>query len=103
MSSSLAVHASGIVGVVKRPVLLKGIQPECSEKRSCAPVVLEAVITKAGSVRDAKIAEGATSACADAAIAALEEWEYQPATLNSQPVDVIWKYRVTRCRIAPAD
>jgi hypothetical protein len=101
--SSLAVHASGVVGIVKRPVLLKRVQPECSHRRNCSPVVLEAVITKVGSVRDAKIAEGASSTCADAAIAALAKWKYQPATLNDQPVDVIWKYRVTRCRITSAN
>ena len=71
MMSSQAVYASGVVQIVKRPVLMKEIQPECSNPRRCEPVVLEAVITKAGSVRDAKIAEGASSACSEAAIAAL--------------------------------
>jgi protein TonB len=99
--SSQAVHASGVVQIVKRPVLVKEIQPECSDRRSCEPVVLEAVITKAGSVRAAKIAESASSACAEAAIGALAKWVYQPATLNGRPVDVIWKYRVTRCFITP--
>ena len=103
MVSSPAVHASRVFGIVKRPVLVKRVQPECGDRRNCAPVVLDAVITKAGSIRDAKIAEGASSGCADAAIAALAKWEYQPATLNDQPVDVIWKYYVTRCRITPAN
>ena len=103
MVSSPAVHASRVSGIVKRPVLVKGIQPECGDRRSCAPVVLEAVITKTGSIREAKIAEGASSACADVAIAALAKWEYRPATLNDQPVDVIWKYYVDRCRITQAN
>jgi TonB family protein len=81
---------------------VKRVQPECSHRHNCEPVVLEAVITKTGSVRDAKIVEGAFSECADAAIAALSKWKYQPATLNTQPVDSIWKYYVTRCRITPA-
>ena len=101
MLSSPAVHASHVAGIVKRPVLVKRVEPECSHR--CAPVVLEAVITKAGSVRDAKIVEGASSECAAAAIAALLKWKYQPVTLNDQPVDTIWKYRVSRCRITPID
>lgn len=102
MVSSPAVHASRVVGIVKRPVLVKRVEPECSHPRNCAPVVLEAVITKAGSIRDSKIVEGTSSECADAAIAALAKWKYQPATLNDQPVDSIWKYFVTRCVITPA-
>jgi len=103
MVSSPAIQASRVAGIVKRPVLLQRVEPECSHPRNCAPIVLEAVITKAGSVRDAKIVEGASSACADAAIAALSKWKYEPATLNTQPVDTIWKYRVSRCRITPID
>ncbi|HXH94468.1 MAG TPA: energy transducer TonB [Thermoanaerobaculia bacterium] len=101
MLSSPAVHASHVAGIVKRPVLLQRVEPECSHR--CAPVVLEAVIAKDGSVRDAKIVEGTSSECADAAIEALSKWKYEPATLNTQPVDTIWKYRVSRCWITPID
>lgn len=101
--TSPAVRASGVSGIVKRPVLVKSVQPECRDRRSCAPVVLEAVITKAGSIRDVKIAEGAADGCTDAAIAALAKWKYQPATLNDQPVDTLWKYYVTRCHITLAN
>lgn len=49
-------------------------------------VVLQAVIAKDGSVRDVKVVTG-NPTLAEAAMRAVRQWRYQPATLNGQPVE----------------
>jgi hypothetical protein len=91
---------SRVVEAVKRPVLLSRIEPQCLSPRRCTPVVIEALISKGGSVRDARVVEGESSVCAQVAIDALAKWKYNPARLNGQPVEVVVRYRMTGCRIA---
>ena len=94
---------SRVAGVVKRPVLVRRVEPKCHFWYRCKPAVLEATINQGGFVRDVKVIAGQGSRCTDAAIAALHEWKYQGATLNDQPVAVIWKFTVERCNITPAN
>ncbi len=97
------ITGDGPVGSVRRPVLLDREEPKCTKRAKCPAAVIEAIIGKSGSIRDARIVEGEPSRCVEAAIAALAKWKYKPGTLNGQPVDVVAKYRVNGCRIRQAD
>ncbi len=79
-------------GEVKAPQLIERIDPPYPEiarkPRLEGVVVLEAVITAAGSVEGATVVKSAHPILDDAARRALLQWRYRPATLNGRPVRV---------------
>lgn len=63
--------------------------PEKERKRSGeVKVILQGVIQKDGSVRDLAVLRSPGRAFEEAAIAAVGQWKYQPATKNGEPVTV---------------
>lgn len=59
-----------------------------------SPVVLQAMISKDGSVTDVKLAQG-EAALAPYAMRAVRQWKYQPYVQDGQPVDVQTQITVT--------
>jgi protein TonB len=79
-------------GVVKEPRIVKLVPPVYPKMASLArvsgTVVLEAVVTVDGTVAEIRIISG-HPLLADAAIAAVKQWQYEPTLLNGVPTAVI--------------
>jgi TonB family protein len=68
-------------GDVTAPVLIKRVEPEYhSGRRAAGVIVLEAVVTKTGTVRDIRIVSGADDPMASRVVSAVKRWEFRPAT-----------------------
>ena len=67
--------------VPKYPALAVRAQLECS-------VILEAVIGKQGEVIDVEVVRGCSLGLNESALAAVQQWQYHPATQNGRPVEV---------------
>jgi protein TonB len=80
VKSSTGVSGGTIQRVVKPTYPAEALRLKRSGK-----VVLQAVITKEGSVRDLKVMSG-DSLLARAAMDAVTQWRYQPYVLNGQPI-----------------
>jgi len=80
-----------------RPVRISGAEPHYTEiarrARLEGVVILRAIISREGLVRDLSVVKPLGLGLEDAAVAAVENWRFEPATLNGEPIDVI--YRVT--------
>ena len=50
----------------------------------------ELTIAKDGNVRDVKVLRRLPMGLTEAAVAAVEQWRYQPATLAGEPIDIIY-------------
>ena len=95
-----AIAPLRITGDVRAPVELKQVRPIYPDLAKRAGiegiVIIEAVIDKSGDVIDARILRGIPkSGCDEAAIEAVLQWKYKPATLNGTPVDVFMTVTVT--------
>ena len=79
-------------GDVKRPVVITRVEPiytEVAKKvRISGIVILEVIIDRTGVVKDAQVIKGLPFGLDQAAVDAVKQWRFRPATLNGQPVDV---------------
>jgi periplasmic protein TonB len=84
---------------VKQPELIKKVEPPYPEvarrSRLEGVVVLEAVITKTGSVEEVKVLRSLHPVLDAAATNAVKQWKYKPAILNGRPVKVYFTVTVT--------
>jgi periplasmic protein TonB len=78
-------------GKVQPPKLIRQVQPIypplAKQARVQGDVVIESVIDQQGKVTQMKVVTG-SPLLVQAAIQALEQWQYQPTLLNGQPVAV---------------
>ena len=85
-------------GDVKAPVIVSKVEPVYPEEARAARVsgivILEVVIDKTGSVRDAVVLKPLPFGMDKAAIDAVKQWKFKPGTLNGMPVDVIFNLTV---------
>lgn len=95
------LHAPGAVrvgGDVKAPIVVKRVNPMYAEEarrdRISGIVILEVLIDKTGNVKDALVLKGLPDGLSDAATDAVKQWQFQPATLNGEPVDVIFNLTI---------
>jgi len=86
-------------GAVSFPVLVHRVEPEypraAVQARSQGVVVLEAVITGRGEVEDVRVLRSANPLLDDAAVRAVRQWTYRPATLAGHGVRVRLSVTVT--------
>jgi protein TonB len=79
-------------GAIKAPELVKRVNPVYPAVARAAKlqgiVIIEAIIAKDGSVRDAKVLRPAPM-LDQAALDAVSQWKYTPTTLNGEPVEVV--------------
>jgi len=94
-----AEETSRIVGDVRKPVLVKRVEPQCKwwKAQRSAVSTLQVTIWKDGRITEVKVVKGPETAYTDAASQALQEWEFRPATLNGQPVAVLVTFKVRGC------
>jgi periplasmic protein TonB len=67
--------------------------PEAAEQGISGTVYLEAIITKAGLIRELKVLSG-DPVLAASALDAVRQWRYRPTYLNGKPVEVITQVEV---------
>ncbi|MFL6245821.1 MAG: energy transducer TonB [Thermoanaerobaculia bacterium] len=88
-------------GTVVAPVVVERVEPQLGPHGlngmpSFAAVVIEAVITRTGCVRDVHVVRQTTSGDLNsAAVSAISKWKFKPGTLDGQPVDVLFTVTVT--------
>jgi protein TonB len=86
-------------GEVKEPIEVSRVKPQYPEAarkaRMQGVVILEAIITKDGSVSDVRILRGINPLLDNAAMRAVQQWRYKPATFNGRPVPVYLTVTVT--------
>ena len=79
-------------GGIQLPSLIHRVEPIFPQSylamRKEGTVVLSALIGKDGSVKDAKIVSSPDAALSAAALDAVRQWRYEPATMNGQPADL---------------
>ena len=95
-SHALQLNASGAYEVghdVKAPQLIKRVEPvypsEARANRVKGIVVLQVLIDKTGAVRQIVVRKEFAPGLSDAAVDAVRQWQFAPATLNGKPVDVV--------------
>ena len=81
-----------VTGDVKKPVKIFEVKPQYTEiarkARIQGVVILQTIIDKEGNITDVKVLKGLPMGLADAAVDAVKQWKYEPATLNGKPVAV---------------
>jgi protein TonB len=87
-----------ITAEVKQPELIRKVEPPYPEiarkARIQGVVILEAVITKTGSVENVKVLRSLHPILDQAALNAVRQWLYKPAMLNNRPVKVYFTVTV---------
>lgn len=85
-------------GDVKAPIKVESPPPQYTEiarkARIQGVVIVEAIIDKEGNVTNVKVLKGLPMGLDQAAVDAVKNWKFQPATLNSKPVAVIYNLTV---------
>ena len=81
-----------------RPERIAGLQPRYTEvarrARLEGVVILRAVITRQGDVRDVKIVKPLGLGLDEAAAETVRGWRFRPARLDGEPIDVIYSLTV---------
>jgi TonB family protein len=90
---------SRVAGEVRKPIIVKRVVPQCRwwKPHRRATSSLEVTIWKDGQVHQISVVRGPETAYTAAAEEALRKWQFRPATLNGQPVDVLVWFRVRGC------
>ncbi len=98
----LSLNAPGappfqVGGDVTPPVVLNHVAPiypvTARRARISGAVVIEAVIDRAGVVRDTRVVKPLPFGLSEAALDAVRQWKFRPGTLDGKPVDV--KFNLT--------
>jgi TonB family protein len=87
-----------VEGNVTRPEKISGSPPvytiEARKARITGVVILEAIIDEQGNVTDVKVLQGLPMGLDQAALEAVKNWKFKPATLDGQPVKVYYTLTV---------
>ncbi len=86
-------------GEVNRPVKIHAPMPSYPEigrkTRTQGTVIVQAIIDKRGEVTEIKVLKTLPMGLTEAAVSAMKQWQFKPATLNGKPVDVYYNLTVT--------
>ena len=106
-----APGAYRVGGEVKAPRVVNRVEPiftpEARRDKVSGITIIEVLIGKDGRVKDAKVLKPLPDGLSESALAAVEQWEFEPGTLKGEPVDVIFNLTVnfkldTKPPLAPA-
>jgi protein TonB len=85
-------------GEITKPERLGGAQPAYTElarkARVQGVVIVEAIIDKEGKVTNVRVLKGLPMGLDQAAVDAVKNWRFRPATLNGRPVSVYYSLTV---------
>lgn len=86
-------------GMVEAARLIKKVNPPFPASAKAqgveGSVTIEAIIDKAGFISSARAVGGSSADLAQAALDAIQQWQYTPARLNGEPVDVLTEITVS--------
>jgi TonB family protein len=91
-SATQPVHVEDSEGKVTRPTILQSVKPRFTGLTGT--VVVEALIDEDGCVRQTRIVRSVLNSMDQAAVHAIEQWVFLPATLNGRPVRVFYTLSV---------
>ena len=87
-----------IHGGVERPQRVHYVAPQYTEMarkiRLEGPVILQTIIDARGNVQEVKVLKGMNFGLTESAVAAVQQWRFEPATLNGKPVAVYYNLTV---------
>jgi len=87
------------VGDVKAPIVLKRVSPPYPRPAVFAHlngfVIVECIIDRTGAIRDAKVVKSSSGLFEQAALDAVQQWQFAPGTLHGKAVDTIFDLTVT--------
>ncbi len=87
-----------VTGDVQKPIKISDVQPQYTEiarkARIQGVVILQTIIDKNGDITDVKVLKNLPMGLGDAAVTAVRQWKYEPATLNGKPVAVYFNLTV---------
>jgi len=85
-------------GDVKAPIVTYRVEPKYTDEARAnhvsGIVIVECVIGKDGRVRDVVVLKGLPFGLGQSAIDAVRQWQFQPATLAGEPVDVLFNLTI---------
>jgi TonB family protein len=85
-------------GEITEPVAVEKVRPQYPEEARKAKVMgtvlLDAVITEEGVVDQVKVVESPDEQLAEAAVAAVKQWRFDPALCDGEPVAVWYKLTI---------
>lgn len=86
-------------GEVRPPVAIARVEPDyepCARKkvRVRGLTILEAVIERDGTVRSLRLLKSAEPCTAKAALEAMRQWKFKPATYRGKPVACVMSFTV---------
>lgn len=85
-------------GDVRAPEKITAPQPQYTEiarkARIQGVVIVQAIIDKEGQVTNVKVLKGLPMGLEEAAVEAIKNWKFKPATLNGKPVTVYYNLTV---------
>ncbi len=86
-------------GEVSRPVKIHAPQPSYTEiarkARIQGEVRVQSIIDRNGDVGNIEVLKGLPMGLTEAAVDAIRQWKFKPATLRGKPVDVYYRLTVT--------
>ena len=68
---------------------------EARQARVQGVVILQTIINALGKVTDIKVLKGLPSGLTEAAVEAVSQWEFRPATLEGKPVAVYYMVTIS--------
>ena len=87
-----------VTGDVTKPAKINEVKPQYTEiarkARIQGVVILQATIDKNGDITDVKVLKGLHMGLSEAAVTAVKQWKFKPATLNGKPVAVYYNLTV---------
>lgn len=87
-----SVSVYQVSGNVKAPVKIHAPDPVYPEEARLARVqgvvILQTIINRQGEVTDIRVLKGLPSGLTEAAVSAVSQWRFRPATLEGEPVAV---------------
>jgi TonB family protein len=88
----------GVGGDVKAPVVINRVEPiypeEARKARITGIVIVKAIISRDGVVKDVQVLKPLPFGLDQAAVDAVKQWTFKPATLAGKPVDVYFNLTI---------
>jgi TonB family protein len=91
-----------VEGKVTRPTILHNVKPVYATPPVSGTVILQVVVDEDGCVRDPRILRGVNKYQDSAALDAVRQWVFLPATLESKPVSVNYVLTIETSRVIGA-
>jgi TonB family protein len=94
LSPPRLVDESLTCDVLERPKVIHHEEPDypadALHDRLEGQVLVEAIVTREGRIRDPKVVRASHPIFIDPAITALKRWRYKPANCDGVPVEMVW-------------